>query len=472
MTIYFMATQTIAGGTAPSDSNDGLDPIGFGITDATYVDSTKTLTKTGGFTSYVFTSGDYIAIKSGTGITPGLYQIASRVDANNITLTTSIGSDSAGGDIVTGTGPFAWGQIACETWAEGDDLRVCAGGVFTSTTQWTWSASTTSGSITNHNSIYGCNARGQDTLRGTATKVDMKRTSNAFLMYDGNATKNMDYVEFWNLNFKDSQVGVAVYSSSDGVTFTDCRFQNNTNYGFQGRTASQVIRFLRCEFDETGGASLGDGIGNALNSIGLWLFVDCSFHDNQRSGARVGNFCVFENCLFYDNLTGILFNMASSYHTLALHHCVIHGNSGDGVLVEAGTGEARLMMRNCILSGNGGFGLNLNTDQLTGEVIGPNNYYNNTAGEASTDGSTEVTGASLDTQSRKASIATDPGFKDLTDGSEDFTPTKAHASFSNGEVQTATGVLVARPTYLGAVPPSLLAGGDGVGGGGGGMLGG
>lgn len=50
------------------------------------------LIKTGAFTNYTFRVGDRIRITGGTGATAGYYIVASKVDANSITLTTSIGA--------------------------------------------------------------------------------------------------------------------------------------------------------------------------------------------------------------------------------------------------------------------------------------------------------------------------------------------------------------------------------------------
>lgn len=73
---------------------------------ATWLDSggEKQLTQAGAFAAYTWVSGDKIYISAGTGVTPGWYEIASKVDDDNITLTTdtlSPGVDLATGDIVS-----------------------------------------------------------------------------------------------------------------------------------------------------------------------------------------------------------------------------------------------------------------------------------------------------------------------------------------------------------------------------------
>lgn len=72
------------------------------VTGANYTHATKKLTETGAFTTYTWASGDEIYLESGTGITAGWYEVASKVDNNNITLTTAPASgDLSNGDIVS-----------------------------------------------------------------------------------------------------------------------------------------------------------------------------------------------------------------------------------------------------------------------------------------------------------------------------------------------------------------------------------
>ena len=72
------------------------------LTDAAWIESTKTITQTGAFTNYTFDAADRIFISGGSSIVPGTYQIASRVDDDSITLSTSI--SRAGGPLLFGSG--------------------------------------------------------------------------------------------------------------------------------------------------------------------------------------------------------------------------------------------------------------------------------------------------------------------------------------------------------------------------------
>lgn len=73
------------------------------ISNATWTESTKTLTKASAFGDYTFTKGDRIQITDGTGATAGYYNIASKTSDNAITLETSIGSDADGETDIDGT---------------------------------------------------------------------------------------------------------------------------------------------------------------------------------------------------------------------------------------------------------------------------------------------------------------------------------------------------------------------------------
>jgi len=80
----------------------------WNITAASWNHTTKTLTKTAGFATYTYVSGDVIRIISGTGVVPGIYSIASKVSDNALTLAseiTSAGTDPS--DVAVNGDPLA-----------------------------------------------------------------------------------------------------------------------------------------------------------------------------------------------------------------------------------------------------------------------------------------------------------------------------------------------------------------------------
>lgn len=97
-TTYFFAM------TGGNNTNDGRDNVGFNLSAASWNPDTKTLTKTGAFTSYTWNAWDQIYISGGTGVATGLYAIASRTDNDNIVLATSISAGSPS-DVTSSTGP-------------------------------------------------------------------------------------------------------------------------------------------------------------------------------------------------------------------------------------------------------------------------------------------------------------------------------------------------------------------------------
>lgn len=70
------------------------------FSDATWTESTKTLTSTGTFASYTFIDDDRVEITGGTGVTTGFYEVASRTDDDDIVLANSI--STAGVNLGTG----------------------------------------------------------------------------------------------------------------------------------------------------------------------------------------------------------------------------------------------------------------------------------------------------------------------------------------------------------------------------------
>lgn len=84
------------------------------LTGATWTESSKTITKTGAFASYVFSSGDTLTITGGTGATAATYYVASRTSDDAIVLTTSIGAGADGQTNIAGSlgHPLHWVVLA------------------------------------------------------------------------------------------------------------------------------------------------------------------------------------------------------------------------------------------------------------------------------------------------------------------------------------------------------------------------
>lgn len=73
------------------------------IADATWTESSRTLTLTSAFTNYTWVQGDEFLLTAGADATLGFYRIQSRSSANAIVLETSIGSSADGDTDIDGT---------------------------------------------------------------------------------------------------------------------------------------------------------------------------------------------------------------------------------------------------------------------------------------------------------------------------------------------------------------------------------
>jgi len=90
---YLMALHKWKWAEARQAFLTGLGNITGGT--ATWTQATKTVTDAGKFASYTFYEGDKFVVQAGTGLAIGTYLITARVDANSITIDTSIGPDAS-----------------------------------------------------------------------------------------------------------------------------------------------------------------------------------------------------------------------------------------------------------------------------------------------------------------------------------------------------------------------------------------
>ncbi len=74
--------------------------VATAIASGTWTAATKTLTKTGAFSSYTWASGDQISVTGGTDVTVAWYEIGSKTDSDSIILKTSI-ADADNADTTT-----------------------------------------------------------------------------------------------------------------------------------------------------------------------------------------------------------------------------------------------------------------------------------------------------------------------------------------------------------------------------------
>lgn len=401
MAIYFVAAAADYLGNAPSDSNDGRDPAGFGLTGATFTNSTKVLTKTGAFTNYTHQTGDVVYISGGTGVTAGLYEIASKTDADNIVLVADIGGTNPT-DVSSSSGPFATlhhafndGGVGVSI-AAGDEVRVLNDGIYEIDNNIQVSGN---GSNTDRVFIRAVDDRGvpfPNELLST-NRVHIRCAASAFTgsyMLEANA-QQWTYQGLW-LDGRDSggtrRASRLLLTGSPGWGnfFVNCEFSHNDDT-FANVYVNYAEQFSFCDFHDSNGLGCSHGSGNG----GQYDF--CRFYDNAKSGfqnaASGSDGGGLTGCWSYNNGTdsaahhGFDITQGGTDSTSRIVNCIAYGNAGDGIYIEGELCRAQGLVWGNVLHGNGRYGLNVaSTDAPEtwgyGVRIDFNHYHGNTSGPA------------------------------------------------------------------------------------------
>lgn len=428
MAIYFLRP------TNGNDANDGLDFHGFGLTAATFTNATKNLSETNAFTSYTWNSGDTIYISGGTGVTTGLYSIASKTDASNIVLGADIGGTNPS-DVTSSSGARKTFQQASNLMTvAGDVLRMCPEATETVSSQV--SLVIASGTVTvpsrfepGSTTTGALDLTAQYTLQGTAA-----------MTYVLSVGTNDHYLIFVNLTVDGNTFGTtgAFHDSTGGRhTYQGCRFTGAAGSGFVGRNDGQrpSQRFYNCQFDNN------TAYGYRANATGDGAvdLIQCKIHDNGDHGAYLREFeCAVQGCLIFDN-AGDGINMDGNSDGTVIERNTIYGNTGDGLDMASGANQIRIFGNS--FAANGGYGVNGNG--ATKPILGwsHNHFYNNTSGD------TDLT----DLIYTGSDASGDPLFESVTDGAEDF-------RIKNGSPLYQAG---AANAHIGALGVSFTAGGGG-----------
>jgi hypothetical protein len=413
MAKFFLKTVARTGGSTPSNSNDGRDAIGFNLATATYDDTGNPegehhLSSTGAFTSYSFTAGDEIYLSGGTGITPGLYAIASRVDNDAILLTASAGSDSTS-DVTSSDGPWSTIQYAADTInTAGDIANICADGTHTIST--TIDYDTNAVSVINPIVFLGVNATGAfDGSVPTVSGSGLGASSNLIYLNLDGLSVCFAFIRFTAATQYNIEFGTA-FAGPANVCFQNCRIDNASSNGvYYGESISEMhVKFINCEIDTNG----AHGYGVSGLERGTCEFVNCEIHDNTSNGiyesGRSGKSKII-GCVIYDNgAHGVEYRSNSGGHIIM--NTVLFGNTSDGLNIHA-TAYC-ITVINVISRSNGGYGFNTNTGN-----IGQFSYFDYNCSSNNTSGHIDVNGGTLPGNNNTTS---NPNFTSETDGSEDF----------------------------------------------------
>jgi len=313
-------------------------------------------------------------------------------------------------------------QHAADTVIAGDTVLVCADGNHTPSLTIDFDATTgTSGSrIT----FRGAGATGDDD--GTVATISGSSLGAGFII---DATGSIDYVDFENLRITggpssgfNQQSGSAVWS------FRNCRFDNNTNYGFIS-SWSTGPQFYDCEFDNNGSDGLAGYIAGAYR---------CSFHDNTGDGYQAYTESI-SFCVSYDNGNdGFRFDSLDS--SGIAHNLTSFGNGSDGIYINS----SQSTITNSIVFDNGAYGINATATGQGATYINICSHSNTTAHCNWNGGTIPGSGHVLE----------DPSFVSVTDGAEDLTPQNTNL------YKTITMTGGTSYEYIGAIQPQASAGGD------------
>ncbi len=319
-----------------NDANDGKDNIGVGLATATWTESTFTLVQNGH--GYTFAAGDVIAIESGTGATPGLYEVASST-VNNIVLvetstlpTVDNASDFAAGDLATGDivssdGPWLTVDKAFNTVNANEDQTMWIRNTGTYTEDTALDLVLNSLSET-------CTFEGYGTTLGD----DVQITLAGILTDPG--TGNAFYC-FKNIIFDATSTKVNCVSLAVGfITWRKCKFINATGVGV---SVGLLHWFWDCDFNDNGNDGFAGG------SMGF--FANCRFYRNGAAGIDCSSQLVVYNCDFFSNGQHGIDGVAANNTGLICINCTFDGDDKDGVTaVEVGAsarGHAAII--NCII---------------------------------------------------------------------------------------------------------------------------
>lgn len=106
----------------PAYPLDYIAPIS--ISDATYTESSKTITKASGFTDYTHRYAELFEVTAGTSASTGHYVIASKTSANAIVLASSIGSSADGQTDIDGTINFPYCVLPSDFGSNGQIVNI------------------------------------------------------------------------------------------------------------------------------------------------------------------------------------------------------------------------------------------------------------------------------------------------------------------------------------------------------------
>lgn len=323
-------------GSAGNDANDGKDNIGVGLATATWTESTFTLTQSGH--GYTFSTGDVIAIESGTGATAGLYEVASSTSNDIVLVETSTlptvdnasdfaAGDLASADIVSSDGPWATIDKAFNTVNVNEDqtMWIRATGTYTEDTSL---------DVVLNSLSETCTFEGYGTTLGDDSQITL-----AGILTD--AVTGRAFYCFKNIIFDATSTKANCISFAVGhVTWRKCKFINATSIGVN---VGLIHWFWDCDFNDNGNDGFAGG------SMGF--FVKCRFYRNGATAIDATSHMVCYQCDFFSNTGNGADGTAANDTALICLECTFDGDSKDGTTaVESNSSQrSAVAIINCII---------------------------------------------------------------------------------------------------------------------------
>ncbi len=429
-------TQDIVGN--PDNLNDGRDPLGLALVNATYdhtgnVEGERHLLLAAAFAAYDWAPNDRIYLMNAVGgVADGLYRIEARVDDDAILLSENDGltADSTA-DVDSSNGPWKSEPSMADQLTAGNVGIHCADVMFSGGAS-TINYDTNTGTVINPIIHRGGSARGvEDGKRMHIGGPNLDGVSEA-LISDGGVV-GMDYI--WHENFvyeNNGWYGVEfAHATSDGWGFRNCEFVG-CHMGLYRATGIVRCTLIDCEFHHNEFSGL-----STASSDGTWACYGCSFHHNGTDGGNFGNGVysayggIWVNCVFYKNAQAGLW--ATTWSPLTVINCVFDSNGtrlddniyGSGLYMGGATDAKWGMLYNNIFSNNGGWGVYDKATNHFNGVIGSNWFFNNTQGNWMNQNVEAIaaTGDWIQEAAQYVGVLTvgiDPGFVSIADDLEDY----------------------------------------------------
>jgi len=420
-----------------NDANDGLDNIGVTLAGTViWTESTFTISEAAGH-GYTFSAGDVIYVDAGTGVTVGLYEVASST-ANNIVLVETstlldVGnaSDFAAGDLATGditssTGALLTGDAAMNAVVAGDTVYLRSDKTYSETL-----TIDTPGTTTSAIRFVGYTTTLDDDGQATIAAADTRTNCVADSLGSVGG-----YYTFENLKFTDG-TGDNVNISLNAMHWRNCEFTGAAVDGISSSGNGMV-----CEscifFDVVGGCDAGTSC----------MFFGCTFEDCIADAIEI-TWGLVVNCVFINIGVRAVEFIGSNGFPCVVYGCTIDGveeNTTVGIQFPSASWGPFAAINNIIYDCLTGIDGHNNGNH---RFIGRNNLLNaNTTDYGNTGYRTEP-----------GEVTTAPQFTD--EGSEDYTlgassPARA-AGFDAYETEGST-----QAADIGALQVGAGAGGGGL----------